>query len=116
VHLKADTRRANAGFFGGRLPLVPREALSMGVATILRARSIVLIATGPGKAGIVGRMVAGPITTQVPASLLQLHADVEILLDSGAAARLRSLGIVAPSSRTGSVHEVRRRRRASANV
>ena len=70
VRLTRASRQANAGFFGGALGDVPREALSMGVATILRARSIVLIATGPRKAGVVARMAAGPVTTKLPASLL----------------------------------------------
>jgi glucosamine-6-phosphate deaminase len=110
VRLKTASRRANAGFFGGELGDVPREALSMGVATILRARSIVLIATGARKAAVVARMVAGPVTTRLPASLLQLHGNVEIVLDASAAARLRALGLVGPSSRTGRVHEVERHR------
>jgi glucosamine-6-phosphate deaminase len=109
VRLKATSRRANAGFFGGDLGQVPREALSMGVATILRARSIVLIATGARKAAVIARMVAGPVTTQLPASLLQLHNDVDIMLDDAAATRLRTLRLVGSSSRTGRVHEVRRR-------
>jgi hypothetical protein len=54
-------------------------------------------------------MAAGPVTTRVPASLLQLHANVEVLLDAPAAERLRELGLVGRSSRTGRVHELRRR-------
>jgi glucosamine-6-phosphate deaminase len=109
VRLTRASRQANAGFFGGTLGDVPREALSMGVATILRARSIVLIATGPRKAGVVARMAAGPVTTKLPASLLQLHPDVEVWLDEPAAERLRAQGLVGKSSRTGRVHELRRR-------
>lgn len=110
VRLTAASRRANAGFFDGDIRRVPREALSMGVATILKARAIVLIATGAGKAGVVARMIEGPITTALPASLLQLHQDVDVLLDERAASRLRKSGVVGPSSRRGSVHEGRRRR------
>jgi glucosamine-6-phosphate deaminase len=109
VRLTTASRQGNAGFFGGNLRQVPREALSMGVATILRARSIVLIATGARKAGVVARMAAGPVSTRLPASLLQLHANVDVLLDAPAAERLRALGLVGPSSRTGRVHELRRR-------
>jgi glucosamine-6-phosphate deaminase len=109
VRLTRASRLANAGFFGGTLAHVPREALSMGVATIMRARSIVLIATGPRKAGVIARMAAGPVSTRLPASLLQLHSDVEVWVDAAAAERLRALGLVGPSSRTGRVHEVRRR-------
>jgi glucosamine-6-phosphate deaminase len=60
----------------------------MGMATILQARSLVLLATGRSKAGCVERVVNGPITTELPASFLQLHHDVEIMLDAPAAERL----------------------------
>jgi glucosamine-6-phosphate deaminase len=88
VALRPETRRANAGLFGGDPARVPREALSMGVGTILKARGIVLLATGREKARAVERMVRGPLTTMLPASLLQLHRDVEVLMDGGAASRL----------------------------
>jgi glucosamine-6-phosphate deaminase len=110
VRLTAGSRRANAGFFGGDLRRVPKEALSMGVATILRARAIVLIATGRSKAAVIARMVAGPITTAVPATLLQLHGDVEVLLDEAAAERLHGLGVVSGGAHGLVVHEPRRRR------
>src|SRR6266850_1141208 len=64
------------------------EALSMGMATILKARRIVLIATGKSKARCVDLMVNGPITTKLPASFLQLHRDVELMLDQEAAKEL----------------------------
>lgn len=110
VRLTAASRRANAGFFGGDWRRVPREALSMGVATILQARSIVLIATGRGKAGVVARMVAGPITTAVPASLLQLHHDMEVMLDEAAAARLHATGAIRAHARRAAFHEPVRHR------
>jgi glucosamine-6-phosphate deaminase len=88
VRLKPETRRSNAALFGGNPDAVPAEALSMGMATILQARSLVLLATGRSKAGCVERVVNGPITTDVPASFLQLHHDVEIMLDGHAAERL----------------------------
>jgi glucosamine-6-phosphate deaminase len=86
--LRAATRRANVGLFGGQLTAVPREALSMGVATILHARRIVLMATGAAKARSVARMVGGPVTPRVPASFLQLHRQAEVWLDRAAAGRL----------------------------
>ena len=55
---------------------------------MLQARAIVLLATGGQKAGIVRRALDGPITTQVPASMLQLHPNVLAVLDRAAAARL----------------------------
>jgi glucosamine-6-phosphate deaminase len=85
VTLKESTRRSNAALFGGDLGKVPKEALSMGMATILQARRIVLMATGKAKARCVDRLVNGPITTKLPASFLQLHADVELMLDEAAA-------------------------------
>jgi glucosamine-6-phosphate deaminase len=88
--LKPETRRANASLFGGNPEAVPAEALSMGMATILQARSIVLLATGRTKADCVARLVRGPITTDLPASFLQLHHDVEIMLDEAAASGVRS--------------------------
>ena len=60
----------------------------MGMATILQARSIVLLATGRTKAGCVASMLRGPITPELPASFLQLHHDVEVVLDQAAAALL----------------------------
>jgi glucosamine-6-phosphate deaminase len=86
--LTLPTRRANAALFDGRLRDVPREALSMGMSTILHARCIVLLATGSAKARAVHRLVEGPITPAVPASFLQLHRDVEVWVDERAAARL----------------------------
>ena len=88
VELKASTRRSNAALFGGDEESVPREALSMGMATILRARRIILIATGKSKAACVERAVHGPITTRMPASFLQLHREIELVLDEAAASKL----------------------------
>jgi glucosamine-6-phosphate deaminase len=89
VTLKSETRRSNAALFGGDPEAVPAEALSMGMGTILDAKAVVLLATGERKAACVEQLVTGPITTQLPASFLQLHPDVEILLDEAAAIRLR---------------------------
>ena len=88
TRLRAATRRANAALFGGRLAAVPHDALSMGMATILHAKRIVLLATGASKAGCVARMVRGPVTPHVPASFLQLHRHAEVWLDRAAAAKL----------------------------
>jgi glucosamine-6-phosphate deaminase len=85
ARLTVATRRANAAAFGGRLSRVPREALSIGIGTILAARSILLIATGYSKARPIKRMLAGRSTPGVPASFLQLHQDVELVLDAAAA-------------------------------
>jgi glucosamine-6-phosphate deaminase len=88
VRLKAETRRSNAGLFGGDPEAVPAEALSMGMGTILQARRAVLLATGESKARCVERVVSGPITTMLPASFLQLHPNAEIFLDADAGKEL----------------------------
>jgi glucosamine-6-phosphate deaminase len=88
TRLTSTTRRANRALFDGRARAVPREALSMGMATILQARRIVLLATGASKAACVRQMIEGPITTRVPASFLQLHPNAEAWLDEAAASRL----------------------------
>jgi glucosamine-6-phosphate deaminase len=86
--LKPATRRANAPLFGNRAAAVPHKALSMGMATILNAKRIVLLATGATKARCVQRMIEGPVTPRLPASFLQLHRCVEIWVDRGAAGNL----------------------------
>ena len=88
VRLAESTRRDNSPLFGGDADQVPREALSMGMGTILKARVIVLVATGERKAECVERALHGPISTRLPASFLQLHRRVELYLDRAAAARL----------------------------
>jgi glucosamine-6-phosphate deaminase len=87
VELHEATRRANAAPFGG-LAHVPVRALTVGVGTILRSDSIALIATGASKAAAVAAMVRGPVTTQVPASLLQTHRRVVCYLDREASGDL----------------------------
>jgi glucosamine-6-phosphate deaminase len=85
VRLMESTRRDNATLFGDDPSRVPAEALSMGIGTILRARRIVLVATGGKKAECIRQAVSGRLTTHVPASMLQLHANLELLLDREAA-------------------------------
>ena len=88
TRLTRATRAANAVLFDNRLSRVPREALSMGMATILHARRIVMLATGAEKARAVAAMLHGPVTPRLPASFLQLHQNVDVWLDRGSA-RLR---------------------------
>ena len=88
VRLHDTTLRDNAALFGGDPGDVPREALSMGMGTILRARQLVLIATGERKASCIERTLRGPLTTRLPASFLQTHRDVELFLDAAAASLL----------------------------
>jgi glucosamine-6-phosphate deaminase len=82
------TRAENARFFG-LSEEVPRHVLTQGLGTILRARHLVLIATGAGKADAVARAIEGPVSASCPASVLQLHARASVLLDGDAAAGLR---------------------------
>jgi glucosamine-6-phosphate deaminase len=67
---------------------VPRTAITMGIGTIMEARKILLMAYGASKAEIVARSFEGPVTTRVPASILQMHSQTLVLLDSLAASRL----------------------------
>lgn len=88
VTLDEPTRAANALWFDGDLSRVPRQALTMGMAAILAARAIVLIAVGEAKAEAVRAMLNGGVTTAVPASFLQLHPQVSVMLDQSLADQL----------------------------
>lgn len=68
----------------------PKLAITMGIATIMDARRILLLATGENKADAVSKMVEGPVTAMCPASILQMHERVTVLLDEAAAGRLRN--------------------------
>jgi glucosamine-6-phosphate deaminase len=89
--LTAQTRKDNARFFDGDLDAVPRHCLTQGIGTILEARHLVLLASGPRKAEAVHRLVEGPVSASCPASALQLHPHVSVLLDRDAAAGLERL-------------------------
>jgi glucosamine-6-phosphate deaminase len=83
VQLQDETRKANARFFAS-LDEVPTHALTMGVGTILKAKMVLLVVKGKDKADIVHRALTGPITTDCPASLLQTHPHLVVLLDAEA--------------------------------
>jgi glucosamine-6-phosphate deaminase len=85
--LTASTRQANARFFE-RFEDVPRLAITMGIGTILRAGEVLLLAYGAGKADAVAAMIEGPLAASCPASALQLHRKVTVVLDEAAAGRL----------------------------
>src|SRR2546426_652952 len=87
VTLDTVTRKDASGDFFGE-DNVPREAITMGVATILEAREIALIATGEHKADIVARAVEGEVSQDVAATFLQRHANATAYLDLAAAAEL----------------------------
>ena len=86
VTLDPVTREDAAAGFGG-LAYVPKQAVSMGLGTILEAREIVVLASGAAKAEIVQQAVEGEETAQVPASWLRTHPNVRLYLDQGAASR-----------------------------
>ncbi|HYF50308.1 MAG TPA: glucosamine-6-phosphate deaminase [Planctomycetota bacterium] len=87
VRIHPFTRRdAAADFFGEEN--VPTEAITMGTATILSAREIILVALGENKASIIQKAVEGPLTVEVPASLLQGHKNATVHLDHDSAAEL----------------------------
>ena len=87
IQLDVITRKdASADFFGEEF--VPREAVTMGVATILEAREIAILATGEHKAGIVHRAVEGDVDLEVAATFLQRHPRTTFYLDTAAAAEL----------------------------
>lgn len=88
VDLLEETLEANARFFD-RVEDVPRQAVTMGIGGILKAKQIVLLVRGEEKAEAVKNALEGPITTQCPASLLQSHPNVVVLLDEGAAKWLK---------------------------
>lgn len=87
IELDQRTIEANSRFFDS-IDEVPRQALSMGIKTIMQARKIVLMISGKDKAEIAAKAIKGPITTEVPASVLQLHPFVTVLLDQEAAEEL----------------------------
>lgn len=85
VELVENTIKDNSRFFSSPEE-VPRQAITMGMGSIMNAKKIVLLANGKNKARAVQRMASGIITTELPASLLQLHGDISVLVDREAAA------------------------------
>lgn len=83
VDLTENTIQANSRFFD-KLEDVPTQAYTMGIKSIMMARKIVIIVSGKGKADIVHKAFFGPVTTSVPASVLQLHPDVTLVADAEA--------------------------------
>ncbi|MGQ7462449.1 glucosamine-6-phosphate deaminase [Streptococcus suis] len=87
VDLAPSTIEANARFFENPED-VPKQAISMGIANIMAAKTIVLMAYGQEKADAIKATVEGPVTEQVPASVLQNHEDVVLIIDQAAASKL----------------------------
>ena len=86
--LTEQTRRDNARFFDGDIDQVPTHCVTQGLGTIMDSRAHIFIATGEGKADAVKAMIEGGVTQRWPASILQHHPDVTVLLDEAAASKL----------------------------
>ena len=86
VDLQESTIEANKRFFES-IDEVPRQAYTMGIGTIMRAKKILLIVSGEEKAEILHEALHGPVTPRVPASILQLHPDVIVVADEAALAK-----------------------------
>lgn len=84
VSLAEETIEANARFFDS-IDDVPKKALSMGLGGIMKAKKIILIASGEGKAEAIKGLFSGKITTANPATMLQMHRDVVVIVDEAAA-------------------------------
>lgn len=87
VDLARSTIEANARFFAS-VDDVPTQAYTMGIQTIMNAKKILVIVNGAGKAEILKKAFYGPVTPQVPASILQMHPDVTVIADETACAQL----------------------------
>ena len=92
VDLTESTIEANKRFFESR-DEVPRHALSMGIKNIMNARRILMVVSGEEKADIVCKAFTGPVTKEVPASVLQLHPDVTLVGDKAALHKLVEAGV-----------------------
>ncbi|HEX5142841.1 MAG TPA: glucosamine-6-phosphate deaminase [Mycobacterium sp.] len=87
--LTEQTRFDNARFFGDDVDAVPTHCLTQGLATIMAARHVILVATGRRKAQAVHQLVEGAVSAMWPATILQHHPHVTVLLDGAAAGRLQ---------------------------
>lgn len=87
VDLTESTIEANKRFFASADD-VPKQAYTMGIGTIMKAKKILVVVNGEGKADIVAKAFFGPVTPEVPASVLQLHPDVTIVADKEALSKI----------------------------
>ena len=88
VELEEITRQANKRFFDS-IDEVPTAAYTMGIGTVMAARKVLLLATGKDKAEIIQKSFFGPVTPMVPASILQFHPDVTVIVDEAAASLIK---------------------------
>ena len=88
VELTESTRDANKRFFDDDINKVPTHAITQGIGTVMDAKKILLVANGDSKADAVKAMVEGPVDPACPASVLQNHPDVIVIVDEAAASKL----------------------------
>jgi len=87
VDLQESTIQANSRFFASEAD-VPRQAMTMGIKSIMQARQILVVVSGEDKADIVKKAFTGPVVPQVPASILQMHPNVVLVGDKAALSKL----------------------------
>lgn len=87
VNLAEDTIKANSRFFDS-IDDVPKQAISMGIQSIMQSKMIVLMAYGQGKSDAIKQMIEGPVTEDLPASVLQKHPNIVVIVDEAAASAL----------------------------
>lgn len=83
TNLKRETIEANARFFNS-IDEVPKQAVTMGIGGIMKAKKILLIASGEEKAEAIKSLLSGKITTKIPVTMLQIHKDVTVIVDEAA--------------------------------
>jgi glucosamine-6-phosphate deaminase len=87
--LAESTIQDNCRFFDNDITKVPKQAVTQGIGTIMKAKNIILIATGANKAQAVRDMIEGPVDEACPASILQKHPSVTVIVDEAAASLLK---------------------------
>lgn len=87
VNLSDDTIQANSRFFDD-INEVPKQALTIGMETIMKAKKVILLASGEHKAAAINKTVNGLISTQAPSTFLQMHTDATLIIDKEAASQL----------------------------
>lgn len=87
VNLSEETIQANSHYFNN-IQEIPKQAITMGIGTIMKAKKIILLASGRKKSHAIEKTINGPVSTEVPATILQLHPDVKLLIDKEAASQL----------------------------
>ncbi|MGN1399678.1 MAG: glucosamine-6-phosphate deaminase [Erysipelotrichaceae bacterium] len=88
VDLKQSTINDNARFFNNDITQVPKKAITMGIANVMAAKKILLLATGENKARAIYQTIKGPISEACPSTILQKHQDVTVIVDKSAASLL----------------------------